>query len=656
VLGIVVDDAVVVGENIVAEQESGRPGVLGSIAGVRGVQGPVLVGVLTTIAAFAPLLLATGTFASVLGILPVVVIAVLTISLIEVFFILPSHLSHTGTWSRGALASIQTRAAALVTRFRDDWLVPLIVRAAQRRLLTVFIGFGVLFLSISLVVTGAVRFIFFPSLSSDTISASLEMPIGTPYNVTRETAERLLVAAKAVNDELDGSVFESVNATIGGRLLSGGGPGGRSGMTTSSHSATIRIQLVPESGRTLNAVQLEKLWRDEVGPVPGVESLTYSAQFFDRGPEIDYQLSHPNDRVLEQAAQTLKQLVAEIPAATEVQDTYALGKRQFDITLTPAGEAAGLLPADIARQLRQSFFGEEVQRIQRGREELKVMVRYPLAKRRSTLDLSGTRIRLADGSMAPISAVAELTESRSYSEIDRIDGRRVVSVTAKVDTTIATPDQANGVIQQEFVPKLRAEFPGLGVEQGGVGREQTQDIASLGDALLIAVMVIYTMLASQLRSYIQPLIILSAIPFGAGGALIGHFLFGFDLSFISIFGIIALSGVVVNGSLVLVDRYNYLRRTTDLAPLAAIASATERRFRAIFLTTLTTALGLLPMLLETSIQAQFLVPMAVSLATGVLFSSMIILFIVPALVLLVEDLRELWERNRRSPGESARIG
>jgi multidrug efflux pump subunit AcrB len=518
-------------------------------------------------------------------------------------------------------------------------LLPVILRAAQRKFFTLFVGVAVLVFAVSLLVTGGVRFIFLPALSSDTISASLEMPIGTPFATTHEVAQRILRAADEVNARFDGAVFDSVNSTIGGRMITGGGPGGRQGMTISSHSASMRIQLTPESSRTLSAVELEKYWREAVGAVPGVESLTYSAQFFNSGPEIEYELSHPDDAVLELAAEQLKADLATLPEANEILDTYARGKRQFDITLTAAGEAAGLLPADVARQLRQNFFGEEVQRIQRGREELKVMVRYPRSNRRSTADLDQVRIRLDDGTQAPISAVATLTESRGFSEIDRVDGRRVVKVTAKVDSTIATPDEANARLQDEFVPDLKARFPGLTVVQGGSGREQSDDLAALGSAMLVAIMVIYTLLATQLRSYLQPLIVLSSIPFGAGGAIIGHFLLGFDLSFISIFGIIALSGVAVNGSLVLVDRYNFVRNTTDMSPLQAIESATKRRFRAIFLTTLTTALGLLPMLLETSIQAQFLIPMAVSLATGVLFSSMVILFVVPAMVMILEGLK-----------------
>ncbi|MEM7217323.1 MAG: efflux RND transporter permease subunit [Pseudomonadota bacterium] len=639
VLGIVVDDAIVVGENIVAEQEAGKPGLEGAIVGAKGVFGPVFVGVLTTIAAFAPLLLATGNFGTILSTVPIVVILVLTVSIIEVFCILPAHLSHTGRWSRGLLADIQRAVASAVARLRDNGLLPLIRKAASRRAFSLFVGVCVLVFSLSLVAVGAVRFIFFPALPSDTIRASLEMPIGTPFDTTRRAAERLLAGAAAVNDEQDGSVFESVSTTIGGALRSGGGPGAESGLRIASNQATIRIQLTPETERSLDAVQLERLWREAVGSIPGVESLAYSARFFGGGPDLEYELSHPDDRTVQAAAAWLKDQVTRVRGATEVADTFALGKRQYDITLTDAGRAAGLQPTDVARQLRQSFFGEEVQRIQRGRDELKVMVRYPRDERRSRADLENARIRLADGTEAPLAVMARLTESRGYSTIDRVDGRRIVSVTAKVDTNLATPDEVNNTVQRDILPELARLFSGVLVTEGGQGREQSEDLASLAATMLIAMLLIYTLLAAQLRSYIQPLIILVGVPFGAGGALIGHWLLGYDLSFISIFGMVALSGVVVNGSLVLVDRYNQLRRA-GATPRQAIEDATRRRFRAIFLTTLTTALGLSPMLLETSIQAQFLVPMAVSLATGVVFASAIVLVLVPVLVLVVDELRE----------------
>jgi multidrug efflux pump subunit AcrB len=639
VLGVVVDDALVVGENIVTEQEGGQPGIEGAIAGVRGVFSPVMIGVLTTMAAFAPLLLVTGTFGQIFLHVPIVVIAVLTVSLIEVFLILPAHLAHPGKWSRWPLDLIQDRVSNAVKRVRDEYFAPAVKQAVRFRYLTLLGGIGLLVLAGGLVATGAVRFIFFPSLEADNMRAELEFPIGTPFAVTQEAAQRLVAGARQVNADVGGTSFRSVSVTIGGRISSGGGPGGGTSSTTASHLASVQVQFNPEPYRTLSAKQLERLWRQQVGPIPGVEKLSYVAEFFTGGSSLEFDLSHQDDTVLVEAVERLKQGFQANPAIYDIQDSISLGKRQFDIELTSAGEAAGLTPADVARQLRQNFFGEEVQRIQRGRSELKVMVRYPKDQRRSTRDLFNVRINLADGTQAPLTAMAKVTESRSLSEINRIDGRRVISVSGEVDTALTTPTDASAPILNDLIPQLRQEFAGLQIAQGGFGRDQSEDLGSLGKMMLIAMLIIYSLLASQLKGYAQPLIVLSGVPFGAAGALVGHYLLGFDLSFISLFGMVALSGVVVNDSLVLVDRYNQVRRTTDLSVLDAVVSASQRRFRAIFLTTATTALGLTPMLFETSIQAQFLIPMAVSLATGIVFASVIILFLVPALIVIREDFR-----------------
>ena len=638
VLGIVVDDAVVVGESIISEQENGKTGMEAAMDGVNAVIGPVMVGVLTTMAAFAPLLFVTGTFGQILGVVPVVVILVLAMSLIEAFLILPSHLANGREWSRWPLDKIQNAVSAKVERFRTVILAPAVASAVRYRYLTLLGGIGLLLLAGSLVSSGAVRFIFFPALESNSIRATVEFPIGTPFESTQAAANRMVKAANTVNARLDGVAFESISVTVGGQTRSGGGPGGGSGMTVASHLASIKITLGPEPPRTRSAKELERLWRTEVGEIPGVERLSYVADFFGGQADVEFELAHQNSVVLEQAVSSLRASYETIDGVYEVQDSNSIGKRQLDINLTPTGEAAGLTPTDIARQLRRNFFGEEVQRIQRGREELKVMVRYPETSRSSTADLFDARIRLADGSEAPLSSVAQVTESRSLSAINRIDGLQIVTVSGQVDDALTTPSLANIMVLEQFIPSLKQQFPGLQVRQSGAGREQSNDLSALGRLTLVALLIIFALMASQLKSYTQPLIILAGVPFGAAGALVGHYLLGYNLSFISIFGMVALSGVVVNDSLVLLDRYNKLvEEGWDNAK--AIVEAARRRFRAIFLTTATTALGLTPMLFETSTQAQFLIPMAVSLATGIVFASIIILFLIPALVMIREDMR-----------------
>ena len=637
VLGIVVDDAVVVGENIVAEQEAGGQGTAAAIVGALGVRAPVTIGVITTMAAFAPLLFVTGTMGQILGVVPIVVITVLLMSLVEVFFILPAHLSHGRPWSRWPLDVFQNRVGSAVKRFRDARLVPAIAQAVRHRYLTVLGGVALLAVAAALMATGQVRFFFFPSLESNRMRADLDFPVGTPFEVTRAAAERLVAAAYTTNAQVGGTSFRSVSVTIGGRTADGGGPGG-GGLSIASNVASVQLVLNDEPLRTLSAQELERIWRGNTGEIAGAERLSYEAEFFGPGGDVEYELAHQDDAVLNRAVADLKEAYAAIPSLYEIQDTVSLGKRQYDIELTAAGEAAGLTPADVARQLRRNFFGDEVQRIQRGRREIKVMVRYPDDQRRSARDLFNVRIRLADGTEAPLSTVATVAESRSFSSIDRVDGLRIVTVSGEVDGKLATPGEVNDLVQTQLLPELQARYPGLQVRQAGFGREQAEDLASLSSLAVLALMVIFVLIASQLRSYSQPFIILASVPCGAAGALIGHWILGHDLSFISIFGMVALSGVVVNDSLVMIDRYNKIR-ATGAAPDEAIVAAAQHRFRAIFLTTATTALGLTPMLFETSTQAQFLIPMAVSLATGIIFASVVILFLVPALVSIRDSRR-----------------
>ena len=649
VLGVVVDDAVVVGENIITEQEAMGPGPAATLRGVAGVSSPVTIGVLTTMAAFAPLLFVTGTFGQILGAVPIVVIVVLTISLIEVFFILPSHLAHGKPWSQGPLASLQAAVGNRVLSFRDQVVVPAVQMCIQRRYMTLLAGISFLVLAVSLIFSGAVRFIFFPDLESDSIRATLNFPVGTPFKTTEAATRQIIKSAHKVNKDIGGTSFDAVSATIGGSDSSSGGPGGQSkSIQTASHIASVRIQLAGEPQRTLSALQLERLWREEVGEIPGVEALSFASSFFSNGADVEFELAHQDDESLFAAVELLKKGYASIASVYDIQDSFSIGKRQYDITLTAAGEAAGLLPTDVAQQLRNNFFGQEVQRIQRGRDELKVMVRYPETQRRSERNLDNVRVRLTDGTQVPLLTVARLSESRSFSSIDRVDGMRIVSVTGEVDNAIDTPTTVNAKVMEKFLPELLERFPGLQANQAGQGRDEQEDLASLGKMMTIAMMTIFVLLASQLRSYTQPLVVLAAVPFGAAGAVIGHYLLGYNISFISIFGMVALSGVVVNDSLVLVDQYNRNRRETNASVTEAVVAASQRRFRAIFLTTATTALGLTPMLFESSTQAQFLVPMAVSLATGIVFASVIILFLVPALVIIREDFN-----NRFLPAQQS---
>lgn len=641
VLGIVVDDAIVVGENTDRERSRHENEDEAAIAGVTGVAAPVLVGVLTTMAAFGPLIFSGGDFGEITRPIPVVVICILAVSLVEAFLILPAHLAHGGNWSRGPLARIQDWVAGGLHAFAQGPLRAWAHFAGRMRYFIGAAGIIVIVACISLVATGVVRFVFFPAIEAEDITADIRLPDGAPFEATERVTRQVVAAIEELAAEYEDRgqpIVDSVATVIGGRTSLFGGPGSTATTTVASNLAQLRIQLTPSAERSISSSQIERLWRDRVGPLAGVEQFSVVSSAGPQDSDIAYELSHPDDEVLEEAVSRMAEMVSQIEGTEEVDDGFDLGKRQLNFTLTPAGEAAGIQPADIARQVRQSFFGEEVQRFQRGRDEVKVYVRYPERQRNDLARLGQFRVRTPDGGAIPLSVAAVIEETRSYTQIERVDGRRIIELTADVDEAVITPGNARERVEREILAGLQEDYPDLDWRLAGAGREQREDFASLQRGLMVAVLIMYTLLATQLRSYIQPVVILIAVPFGAAGAILGHLALGYDLSFPSIFGIVALSGVVVNASIVLIDRYNQNVGLGMEFP-EAIAEATARRFRPILITTLTTALGLLPIITETSPQAQFLIPMAVSLGAGLLFASTLILSLLPAYVLIVEDIR-----------------
>ncbi|MEL7311569.1 MAG: efflux RND transporter permease subunit, partial [Pseudomonadota bacterium] len=366
----------------------------------------------------------------------------------------------------------------------------------------------------------------------------------------------------------------------------------------------------------------------------GIRSLTFeSAGLTGAGSDVSLNLAHSDDEQLAGAAQTLTDALATMTGVSDIESTAELGKRQIEFDLAPAGSAAGLTVSDLARHLRNAYFGEEVQRFQRGREEVRVFVRYPENSRRSFEELVRMQIPLPGGEEVPLGTVAEIRETRGYANLQRTNGIRTISITADVDEALTTPNEVQALLQTTVLADLQTEFPDLEIEVDGQARNQAEDLGALANNFLIAILAIYVLLASILRSYVQPLIILAIIPFGLVGAVFGHLLLGFDLTFLSLFGVVALSGVIINDSIVLIDYFNQLRRE-GVDKVTSIIEAVRRRFRPILLTTLTTFIGLIPMITETSMQAQFLIPMAISLAFGILFAAFVIFLLVPALLIV----------------------
>jgi len=656
VLGIVVDDAIVVGENIFRHQEKEKDSLKGAIDGAREVATPVTFAVLTTVAAFAPLLAVEGMMGKIMRVIPLIVIPVLLFSLVESLLILPHHLSHrkehTGDRKRisAAWRRFQGRFTRLFRRFVDRAYLPSLDIGLRWRYATVAWGVLTLLVTIGVVRGGHIRFTFMPEVDGDYISVALTMPQGTPVDVTAEATGRLEAAAHRVQEQLEADGHEGTVkyflTSIGEQpFTSRSGPGGgfTVGIVTGSHLGEVVIELKSAEDRDVSSADVARLWREEAGPIPDALEVKYSSALFSAGADIEVQLTGRDVDRLRSAAGELKERIAGYEGTTDIADTFRPGKRELELRIKPSGEAAGLTQADLARQVRQGFFGAEAQRIQRGRDDVRVMVRYPEEDRRSLGDLDEMRVRTPLGAEVPFYEVAEVDEGRGYASIRRIDRKRAVTVTAKVDPARGNANQIIADLADTILPEILADHEGVDFSFEGSQREQRKSLAGLARGFAVALLIIFVLMAIPFRSYSQPLLVMSAIPFGLVGAVWGHLIMGYNLTFLSLFGAVALTGVVVNDSLVLVDRVNRFR-AGGLSLDRAIRLGGEHRFRPIVLTSVTTFAGLSPLLFEKSMQAQFLIPMTVSLAFGVIFATFVTLMIVPAGYLILEDLKDLGRR------------
>ena len=654
VLGLVVDDAIVVSENIFAQREAGRGPVEAAILGVREMAMPVTLAVLTTVVAFAPLMSLGGWLGQFLKAIPIVVMCVLLISLVEALLILPAHLSNLANLqapsddSGPGLLKPMTRLQAAVRnglqRFIHGLYVPLLRQAIAWPYITVAIAVCLFVITIGYINGGYIKIIFFPTLEADNVWATLTMPQGTTRAQTQailgrveEASDRLRKEFSAQVDPADLPLIRHRWTTIGmqpfGDDLWGTPPG-----AAGPHMAEVSLEMPGDADRPVSSTELAARWRELVEDVPGVKSLRFSSVFFSAGESIHVKLSHPDSSISLQAAERLKQHIRGYAGVKDVQDSAQSGKVELKLRLTEQGRLLGLTLADLAGQVRQGFYGHEVQRIQRGRDEVKVMVRYPRAERRTLADVEQARIRTPDGAQLPFRTVAEVDTGRGFAAISRVDRQRVITVTAEVDETVANGTEINAAIRRSVLPALQQEFPGLTYRFGGRAGNQRDYLAGLKTSFGLALLAIFALLAVHFRSYSQPLIIMSVIPFGLVGAVIGHVAMGLDLSMVSGFGLVALTGIVVNDSLIMVD---VIKRHQDEASslTEVVILAGTKRFRPIILTTLTTFFGLMPIIFEQSVQAQFLMPMALTLGVGVVFATAITLVLVPAVYIVLEDVR-----------------
>ena len=641
VLGIVVDDAIVTGENVYTHMRNAESGEQAAIAGTKEVATPVTFGILTTVAAFLPLAFIDGARGALFAQLPIVVIPVLIFSLIESKFVLPAHLKYVKLRNE---KSKQNRFEQWQQRFADGfeasiikYYQPLLHLALRNKSVTLMSFVAAFIIIIALVTSGWTRFVFFPRIPSETVRMNLTMPAGTPYEVTDRFIAKISDAAYQLKqDHIDEETGESVILNI---LATTGGRGGNANV------GRVRFEVIPPEQRSYNISSRQLLgeWRRAIGTIPGAESLTFRAEIGRGSDPIDVRLSGNSLVTLGEASEKIKEHLTTYPTVFDISDSLSNGKQELQIELTEQGKALGLTRNNLSSQIRNAYFGAQVQRVQRGRDDVRVMVRLPLEERQSVATLEQVLVQTPTGDSVPLGHVAKLIPGQSPSSINRIDRYRTANITADVEkgNTNMTILQAN---LKEFLDELVLQYPDMSHSLEGEAKEQRESFSSLKWGLIFVFFVIYCLLAIPFKSYWQPLAVMSIIPFGILGAIIGHWIMGMSLSIMSLLGMLALIGVVVNDSLVLVDFINK-KRAEGYSLMDGVLTAGASRVRPVMLTSLTTFFGLMPLLFERSTQAQFLIPMAVSLGFGILFATVITLVLVPVNYLILDNIANFFSKD-----------
>lgn len=646
VLGIVVDDAIIVGENIYTRQLQGEAGLPSAIQGAVDVAKPVVFAVLTTIVTFTPVLVLPGVDGQLWRQIPIVVITTLVFSLIESLFILPAHLSNSAYlfakkplhWWQSPIRSLQDQFAKLLSFVIRRLYGPLLNLALAWRYTTLALFLASLMLILGLIQGGHLKLVFFPRIDRDSASVALTLPTGTPEAHTLQALNRIESAIQSVNKKLSGDVLRHINTTLGDQPFGSNQQNNDSG----SHIGEVAVEFSPAESRDISTAELIQLWRDELGGIPGAV-LKFNSAIGGERADIAFQLTHGDLNTLQAATLSFKDALRSYSGVGEVNDSFRRGKRELLLSLRPGSEYLGLTPQLLAQQVREGFYGVEVQTLHRGGDPIEVWLRYPKSERISLANLEQMIVRLPDGRQLPFAAVASAKQIQGPATITVRNQRRIVDVTAKVDPEQGNDTEITAQVIEEVLPQLLAQYPGLSWSAEGRSRNRNEILDSMMRNSLLALLGIYALMAIPFRSYAQPLIVMSAIPFGLVGAILGHLLLKLDISILSLSGMIAVAGVVVNDNLVLVDYINRKRaQGADL--LKAVREAGAARFRPILLTSLTTFAGLTPLMLEKSNQAQFLIPMGVSLSFGVLFATVVSLILVPATYYIIEDIRALGQR------------
>ena len=644
-IGIVVDDAIVVAEHIQDERKRGTPGVMAAIRGTRRIKVPLIFAVLTTVAAFVPLLFIPGGVGEIWSALPVIMIAVLLVSLVESLLVLPNHLSHlhgpewvpTNAFDR-FFTRLQGRVDVLLNRFVQGPLNRALQFATDQPMVTMAGAVGMLILSISLLPAGIVPTTLADAVEGDFATVTLDMPDGATASRTYEVAKELEAAGHRVIERLSRDrpedappLLTGVTVTVGqGPRLEGGGLNPAPTLNPQANIATIEFKLLGAQQRQLSTREVVQAWREEVGVLPYVRGITFSGEVIDLGNPVEAVLSHPDPERLAQIADSVVDGLRGVGGVYDIRSDHTPGIPEIQLELRPEARTLGLTLEELAGQTRAAFFGAEAVRVQRGREEVRVYVRLPADERNAITDVEGYLLRTPSGAEVPVTSVASLNPGVSPPAVRRRDGQRVVTVTADVDPTVISGGEANSILVDSILADLTAVYPDLTYTFGGEQQEQLESLGALYRGFAIALLMIFVLLAIPLRSYTKPFIIMAVLPFGFIGVILGHWVLGVALSAVSFMGIFGLSGVAVNDSLVMIDFID--QKLREGVPMrTAIIEGAKGRFRPIMLTSVTTFLGFTPLILERSIQAQFLIPFAASLGFGILFTTAIVMMVVPAL-------------------------
>ncbi len=653
VLGIIVDDAIVVGEAIYVHRKNGDPPLTAAVNGVCEVGLPVIAAVLTTVVAFIPLGFVGGVMGKFIAILPLVVIAALLVSLIEGLFLLPAHLSHLPDmnadvgpghpWKRRA-KRIRRGISNGLEYFADHIYRPFAEKTIRWRYITFSIAICAMLLATGLFEAGFLHFVMFSRVDGNDVVASIEFPQGTPFEVTRDAVEKTQKALERVATKMEtisgDPLIQNIYAVTG---EAGEGFEARQGPNMGS----VRVELLPTEKRGIYSEDINVAWEKEVGPIPGALSQTFTG--LESGPPgsaIEVWLQGEDMDVLLAAAEQIKDKLRAYDGVYQISDDFRPGKNELQFNIKPEARALGLTLDDLARQVYAGYFGEEALRLQRGRDDIRVRVRYTEDERRTVADLDKVRIRTPQGYEVPLFSVADVKYARGFSSITRVDGLRLVKVTAEVDTKRANADNVlNDLEESGYLPNLRKQIPGFSYAFEGPKKDSRDAFAGLAIGFPIAMFGIYIIIATIFRSYIQPLIVMITVPFGFIGAMLGHLALGYDLTIMSVFGMVALAGVVVNDAIVLIECFNAL--IAEGVPFfEALPRAGARRFRAVMLTTVTTVGGLTPLIMEQDLQAQFLIPMAVTIAAGVAFATLLTLLFIPCMLGVLSDFRRIFHYLR----------